>query len=103
MLVLLFIKKPLFTSKHLANSFLFLVNKILSKFKYNLSKYPIFYSNFYNYIEFFYIKKNQLGDFFIDSFNWRFSPEGEGYWCTISRDFCNYIKENIYYDDCWSD
>ena len=78
-------------------------NKILSKFKHNLLKYPIFYNNFYNYIEFFYIKKNQLEDFFIDSFNWRFSPEGDNYWCDISRNFRIYIKETMYYDEYWSD
>ena len=78
-------------------------NKILSKFKNNLSKYPISYRGFYNYIDCFYIKKNNLENFFIYSFNWRSSLEGEDYWINIYKDFCNYIKETIYYDDCWSD
>lgn len=78
-------------------------NKIFSKFKHNLSKYPISYSNFYNYIEFYYIKKIRLEDFFIYSFNWKSSPEGDDYWCDISKNFCIYTMNNIYYDDCWSD
>ena len=78
-------------------------NKILSKFKNNLSKYPISCSNIYNYIQFFYITKVNLEDFFIYSFNWQSSPEGDDYWYDISRNFRIYIKNNIYYEDCWSD
>ena len=78
-------------------------NKLLTKFKNNLSKYPITFSNFYNYIEFCYIKKIKLEDFFIYSFNWKSSPEGDDYWCNINRNFCIYITNNTYYDDCWSD
>lgn len=78
-------------------------NKILTKFKNNLSKYPICYSNFHNYIEFCYIKKIKLEDFFMYSFNWKSSPEDDDYWCNINRNFYIYITNNIYYDDCWSD
>lgn len=78
-------------------------NKILSKFKHNLSKYPISCSDIYNYITFFYITKINLEDFFIYSFNWKNSPEGDDYWCDISRNFRIYIKNDIYYDDYWSD
>lgn len=78
-------------------------NKILSKFKNNLSKYPIHYSNFNYYINFFYDRKIKLEDFFIYSFNWKSSPEDDNYWCDINRNFCIYIENNVYYDDCWSD
>lgn len=78
-------------------------NKILSKFKRNLSKYPISCSDIYNYIGFFYLTKKNLEYFFIYSFNWKSSPEGDDYWYDINRNFDIYITNNTYYDDCWFD
>lgn len=78
-------------------------NKILSKFKHNLSRCPISYRNIYNYIDFFYIKEINLEDFFIYSFNWKKSSEGVDYWYNINRTFRIYITNNIYYGDCWFD
>lgn len=78
-------------------------NNIYSKFVYNIEICPIYYTNIHNYIDYFYIKKIKLRDFFTLSFNWKCSIEGEDYWVHIHKDFCNYIKETMYYDDCWSD
>lgn len=79
-------------------------NDIFSKFVNNISKYPISCRDVNVYINYFYYNKRiKLYEFFVYSFNWMKSPEGDNYWYNIHKDFSIYITKQIYSDECWSD